>query len=282
MQKTLTFLAPLAMAVTLAMPVAAQDTVTKDTVLATVNGTDITMGHVIVAAAILPEQYRTLPDAVLFQGVLDQLIQQQALADQFEGDLPARATLSLENERRSLTAGEKVEELMAAAVTDADAQAAYDEQYGGADAQQEYNASHILVETKEEADAIKADLDGGADFGALAREKSTGPSGPSGGSLGWFGAGQMVPAFEQATFALSAGEVSEPVQTQFGWHVILLSETRIQEAPAFADVEEELKAQIAQVRIQDQITEAEATADVDRSGAEGVDPTMIKNLDLVN
>jgi len=279
MQKPLTFLAPLAVAVTLALPGFAQDTVNRDTVVATVNGTDITMGNMIVALAILPEQYKSLPDNVLFNGVLDQLIQQQALADSFTGELPARVTLSIENETRSLTAGEVVEQMMGQAVSDADLKAAYEEQYGSVEPEQEYNASHILVETKEEADAIKAELDGGADFAALAREKSTGPSGPGGGSLGWFGKGMMVPAFETATIALKAGEISEPVQTQFGWHVILLGETRLKEAPAFEDVREELQTQVSQTRIQEQITGVAAAADVDRTAAENIDPALIKNIE---
>ena len=190
MQKPLTFLAPLAVALTLAVPVFAQDAVTKDTVVATVNGTDITLGNMIVARAILPEQYQSLPDEVLFNGILDQLVQQQALADSFEGELPARVTLSIENETRSLTAGEVVEQMMGASVSDSDLQAAYDEQYGSVEPEQEFNASHILVETKEEADAIKAELDGGADFAAMAREKSTGPSGPGGGTKQHRGCGR--------------------------------------------------------------------------------------------
>jgi len=281
MQKPLTFLASLAVAVTLALPSFAQDTVNKDTVVATVNGTDITMGNMIVALAVLPEQYKSLPDDVLFNGVLDQLIQQQALADSFSGELPARVTLSIENETRSLTAGEVVEQMMGQAISDADLKAAYAEQYGNVEPEQEYNASHILVETKEEADAIKSELDGGADFAAMAREKSTGPSGPGGGNLGWFGKGMMVPEFEQATVALEAGQVSEPVQTQFGWHVILLTETRIKEAPAFEDVREELQTQVSQTRIQTQITEVADAAEVDKSGAEGIDPALIKNLEWV-
>ena len=75
----------------------------------------------------------------------------------------------------------------------------------------------------DEAKAIVEELKGGADFAATAREKSTGPSGPGGGSLGWFGAGAMVPEFETAVAAMEAGDISDPVQTQFGWHVIKLN-----------------------------------------------------------
>lgn len=279
MQKPLTFLAPLAIIACLALPAFAQDAVTKDTVVATVNGTDITIGNMIVARAILPEQYTQLPDDILFSGILDQLIQQTALADKFEGELPARVTLSIENETRSLTAGEVVEQMMGAAVSEEDLQAAYDEQYGSAEPDEEFNASHILVETEEEANAIKAELDGGADFAAVAREKSTGPSGPGGGSLGWFSKGMMVPEFEEATVALAVGDVSAPVKTQFGWHVILLTEKRKAEVPAMDDVREELQTQLAQTKVQESIEAVAAEADVDRTGAEDIDPTSIKNTD---
>lgn len=282
MQKPLTFLSSLALAAAVALPVAAQDEPGVDTVVATVNDTEITLGHMLVARATLPQQYQQLPDDVLFKGILDQLVQQTALADSFTGELPPRVTLSIENETRSLTAGEAIEGVMAEDVSDEELQAAYDAQYKDAEPEQEFNASHILVETKEEADAIKAELDGGADFAEIAKEKSTGPSGPGGGSLGWFGPGMMVPAFEEAVAGMEAGSVSDPVETQFGWHVIKLNETRTAEAPALEDVREELETQVRQTKVQDAIESLTEAAEVDRSAAEGIDPTVLKNTEWLN
>ncbi|MFG6608911.1 peptidylprolyl isomerase [Sulfitobacter sp. 1A12057] len=282
MQKPLTFLSSLALAAAVALPVAAQDEPGLDTVVATVNDTEITLGHMIVARASLPQQYQQLPEDVLFKGLLDQLVQQTALADSFTGELPPRVTLSLENETRSLTAGEAIEGVMAEDVSDEELQAAYDAQYSDAEPEPEFNASHILVETKEEADAIKAELDGGADFAELAKEKSTGPSGPGGGSLGWFGPGMMVPAFEEAVAGMEAGSVSEPVETQFGWHVIKLNETRTAEAPALEDVREELETQVRQTNVQEAIESLTDSAEVDRSAAEGVDPSVLNNIEWLN
>lgn len=279
MQKPLTFLASAALSIALAVPGFAQDEMTLETVVATVNGKDITLGHMIVARAGLPDQYQQLPDEVLFEGILDQLVQQTALSDTLTGELPARVTLSLQNETRSLTAAEAIEQSMAAPVDEADIVAAYDAQYAGQDQGEEYNASHILVETLEAAQAIKAELDEGADFAEMARERSTGPSGPGGGSLGWFGKGMMVPSFEEAVIALEPGAISDPVETQFGWHVILLNETRQIEAPSMASVREELELQIRQTRVQTYIEEVTAAADVDQSGAEGIDPAIIKNIE---
>jgi peptidyl-prolyl cis-trans isomerase C len=283
MQKTLTFLASLAFTATLALPLAAQEAANADpsTVVATVGGTEITIGHMIVAWASLPEQYQGLPDDVLFQGILDQLVQQTALQQQFDGNLPARVALQLENERRSLTAGEAVNGIMEAPLEEADVQAAYDKDYADVDQAPEFNASHILVETEEEAIAVQQELADGAEFAAVAREKSTGPSGPNGGQLGWFGKGAMVPEFEAAVTELEVEAVSDPVKTQFGWHVIKLNETRAQNVPPLEEVREEIELQIRQIHAQEEIEAITAAADVDRSGAEGIAPSVIKQVNVL-
>ncbi|WP_372992591.1 peptidylprolyl isomerase [Sulfitobacter sp.] len=281
MQKSLTFLAPFMVAASLSLPAMAQEEVKADTVVATVNGTEITVGHMIIARATLPEQYQQLPPEVLFKGILDQLVQQTALEQSFEGDVPARVALSLENERRQLIAGEVIEKAMAADISAQDLASAYEEEYGSAEPTEEYNASHILVETEEDALAVKAEVDGGADFAETAKVKSTGPSGPGGGSLGWFGPGMMVPAFETAVQGLEVGAVSMPVETQFGWHIIKLDDKRNKDAPAMESVKEELELQIRQVKAQEMITDMTDAADVDRSAADAIDPTVLTNLGLL-
>jgi len=280
MQKPLTFLSTLAIVTTLALPAAAQETPTADpnVVVATVGSTEITVGHMIAAWASLPEQYQGLPDDVLFQGILDQLVQQTALQQQFTGDLPQRVSIQLENERRSLTAGEAINDIMNLPLDEADVQAAYEEEYSNAEQTVEYNASHILVETEEAALAVVEELANGAEFATVAREKSTGPSGPNGGQLGWFGPGAMVPEFEEAVIALEVGAVSAPVKTQFGWHIITLNESRVQDAPTLEDVREELELQIRQIRAQEKIEEVTAAAEVDRSGSEGINVAVIKQV----
>ena len=279
MMKHLLCLPALGLVAAMALPAAAQD---ADTVVATVNGTDITVGHMIVARATLPAQFQELPDEVLFNGILEQLVQQTLLAQSFDGDLPPRAVLSLENETRSLTAGEALELVLADALTPAAIEAAYQERFEGVEAEQEYNASHILVETEEAAKAIKEEIEGGADFAAVAREKSTGPSGPNGGQLGWFGKGAMVPSFEAAVIGLEAGQISDPVQTQFGWHVIILNETRVQERPALEDIRAELEEQVRATTLDAHIAELEAGAQINRDGAGDVDPALLKDMSLVN
>jgi peptidyl-prolyl cis-trans isomerase C len=109
-------------------------------------------------------------------------------------------------------------------------------------ANEQIKARHILVETEDKAKGVIADLKKGGDFAALARERSTGPSASDGGKLGFFGRGQMVPAFEAAAFKLKKGAFTEiPVKTQFGWHVILVEDRKKSEAPSFEDVEKYLR-----------------------------------------
>ena len=279
MPKGLTFLSSLALVAVLALPVAAAPN--ANTVVARVNGEDITLGHMIIARATLPQKYQQVPADVLYSAILDQLIQQTALLQSRSRDVPQQITLQLENERRSLLAADVIEQVMQGAGNDADIKAAYDTKYASGFGDDEFHAAHILVETEEEAKAIKADLDAGADFAATAKERSTGPSGPGGGDLGWFSLGAMVPEFEAAVVTLAAGQVSDPVQTQFGWHVILLSERRKSTAPELESVREELAVQLRAEAVEAKIEELTAIATIERPEIEGLAPELILNLDLV-
>ena len=280
MPKRLAFLPSLVLVAFLALPVAAEPP-NADTVVARVNGVEIKLGHMIVARASLPEQYQQLPADMLYQAILDQLIQQSALSQVGSGDVPLHVQLSLDNERRSLLAAEVIEDVLAGAVTESDVQAAYDARYADGFGGDEYNASHILVETEEEAAMIKVELDAGAGFAAIAKERSTGPSGPNGGELGWFGTGQMVPEFEAAVVALEPGQVSDPVQTQFGWHVIVLNDKRKAEAPAMDEVREEITGELMRAAVESKVAELTAGATIERPEVEDLTPELLLNIDLV-
>lgn len=255
------------------------DAVTSETVLATVNGTDITLGHLIALRGRLPEQYQQLSDDVLYQGMIDQIIQQQILAD--AATRTKALELGIENESRAYVASQELARLSGAPIAGDVLQARYDAEFGDAEAAPEYNASHILVETEEEALTLVAELDGGADFAELAREKSTGPSGPGGGQLGWFGPGMMVPSFEEAVAGMEPGAVSAPVETQFGWHVIKLNETRLQDVPALDQVRGELEQVIRDEALQETLAALTAAADVTRTEVE-IDPSVIRDEDLLS
>ncbi|MFP5481294.1 MAG: peptidylprolyl isomerase [Alphaproteobacteria bacterium] len=270
----------LGLALVLAGPVLAEGE-TAATVVATVNGTEITLGHMIALRESLPEQYQTLPDDVLFKGILDQLIQQETLK-QATTDLSTRHTATLENEQRGYVSGVAIERVVAEAVTDEALQAAYDARFKDAAPQTEYNAAHILVASEEEAEKLKADLAAGADFAELAKAHSTDTgSGAAGGDLGWFGLGVMVKPFEDAVVAAKVGEVTGPIATDFGYHLILVKETRVAEQPTLEMMRDELAAEIENAAITARIEELTKDATITREG-EGLDPTLLKNSTLID
>ncbi len=271
------FIAGAALAALMVTPALAQD---GETVLATVNGNEITLGHVIVAVSQLPEQYQGLPDEVLLTGLLEQLVQQELVAAAAADNMTGYMETAIENENRALLAAIALDDIAMAEISDEDLQAEYDAQFGSVEAAMEFNASHILVETQEEAQALVDQLEEGADFAELAQEHSTGPSGPNGGQLGWFGAGMMVPAFEQAVFTLGVGEVSDPVETRFGWHVIILNDSREQALPTLDDVRADLTEMLRTARVDTYIEELREGGEVDQPELD-IDPALIRNLDLL-
>jgi peptidyl-prolyl cis-trans isomerase C len=270
-----------ALAITLTLPVSAsaQD-VTADTVAANVNGTIITIGHMIVVRDALAGQYNNVYDEVLFEGILDQLIQQTVLS-QTIGSPSMAVQIRLENERRALLAGAAMSLAIDRAVTEDALKALYEDRFASAEQSRENNASHILVETEEEAQALVEALEGGADFADLARKMSTGPSGPNGGELGWFGPGMMVAPFEEAVVALEVGKISAPIQTQFGWHVIKLNDSRLLAAPSLAEVRNELAEELEQQAIEKTLADLTEAADIIRPDLSNIDPAILNNTGLV-
>lgn len=147
-------------------------------------------------------------------------------------------------------------------ISDEDIKKAYDERVTKL-ASKEFNARHILVKAEDEAKAIIKELSGGADFAKLAKEKSTGPSGSNGGSLGWFKAQTMVPAFANAVKGMKKGAVSlEAVKTQFGYHVIKLEDSRDAKLPTLESLKPQLKRVTAQIKMLDYMKELKKTADI--------------------
>ena len=257
----------------------AQQAPTSETVVVTVNGKDITVGHVIALANRLPDRFKQLPDIDLFKGVVDQLIQQSLLSHEVDADSKA-IRLSIENETRALLATVALGEVEDAATTDELIEKAYNDQYSDATGTQEFNAAHILVKTEDEAKDLVTQLESGVDFAQLARAKSTGPSGPNGGALGWFGLGQMVPQFEQAVVIMDIGAISPPVKTQFGWHVIKLNEKREKPAAPLVDVRAQLIEQLQTVAVEKYLNNIELTADIKRSDRK-FDPSIIRQSKLL-
>ena len=221
--------------------VAAQD----NAVLAKVGDREITAADVDQAAQDLAQQFQNFPQAERRARVLDSLIDFHTLAL-----LAEQAGLDKNQELQRRLALLRARALhndffiknIQPTVTDDMVKARFDEEIAKVTPEKQVKARHILVKTADEAKAIIEELEGGADFAELAKAKSTGPSGPKGGDLGTFGKGQMVPAFEAAAFALEKGAFSkEPVQTQFGFHIIKVEDKIDQPLPTFEQLEQNLR-----------------------------------------
>jgi peptidyl-prolyl cis-trans isomerase C len=216
------------------------------TVVATVDGVEITEADVRLAETELDQQFAQLtPEqkrAAALSAVIEiRVMSNKAKAAGYDQDEAFKRRMEFLTQR-ALHA-EMIEKEVAPQVNDETVRARYDKEMAAAAPVNEVKASHILVKTKEEAEAIIKELDGGADFAAIAKEKSTDPgSGASGGDLGYFSAGQMVPEFEKAAFALNPGEYTkEPVESQFGWHIIKLEDKRAKQPPAFDAVKDQIR-----------------------------------------
>lgn len=263
MSKSAKFFGAALLALSLASPLRAAD-LTAETVIATVNGENITLGQMIAARKALPEQYQQLPDDVLFKGLLEQLIQQTAMAQVGEKNKTQLDDLNVENQKRAYFSGQVLEAAASAAVTEEALKKTYDEKYAKAVPAKEYDASHILVKTEEEAKAIKAELDKGADFAKLAKEKSKDPGAADGGDLGFFTKEQMVPEFSAVAFALEPGKISDPVKSQFGWHVIKVEEKRDRKPPDFEQVKGQIQNFVLRKAQADYVTKLRSEAKVER------------------
>ncbi|MDQ2065113.1 peptidylprolyl isomerase [Xinfangfangia sp. CPCC 101601] len=280
MAKMTGFYAAAAMMVALSGPVFAEGE-TAATVIATVNGTEITLGQMIALRENLPPQYLDLPDDVLYNGLLEQLVQQEVLA-QAHTELSARDTANVDNSRRAYLSGVVIEDVVTSSVTDEALQAAYDARFKDAAPQQEYNAAHILVDDEEKAKELKSQIEGGADFAELAKANSTDTgSGAQGGDLGWFGLGMMVKPFEDAVVAATPGKVTDPVKSDFGWHIVLVKETRTAAQPTLDEMREELAVEIENKAVEAKITALTDAAKIERPGA-AFDPAVAKKTELID
>jgi peptidyl-prolyl cis-trans isomerase C len=241
----------------------AEEKTATDVVIATVNGDKIMKSTLDGYLAILNKSGKKVADK---QAAIDDLVATEiALQEARKSDIlerPATKKAIKDYTRNILLKTWTKEKVDSFKIDDATVKAAYDERVTKL-ASKEYNARHILVKTEDEAKAIIKELDGGADFEKLAKEKSTGPSGSNGGSLGWFKAQTMVPAFSNAVKTMSKGDVSKtPVKTQFGFHIIKVEDSRDSKLPTLESLEAQLKRVIAQKKMLAYMVELKKTADV--------------------
>ena len=214
-------------------------------VLASIDGQPITEAELDLAVNDLEQQLVNIPAERRRAAALSFLVEIRLLAAEAEKtglhETPAFQRRMRMLRQRTLHTG-FVEQEVAAKMTEEEVRGRYDLEVANTPPVNEIKARHILLKTKDEAMAVIGELDGGAEFVALAKRKSTGPSGPNGGDLGYFGPGQMVPPFEDVAFKLQVGSFSkEPVETQFGWHVILVEDRRTRQPPAYEEVREQMR-----------------------------------------
>ena len=231
----------------------AQTAVTGERVVATVNGEEILASDVAAMYRSLPAQYQQVPMESLFPQMIDNLVSRKLVAEAARAagildDPEVRARMQRNQEiiLQDVYLVRRIE----TEIDQARLRPAYERMTSSWQEEEEVRASHILVATEAEAAAIIDALAAGAEFADLARERSTGPSGPAGGDLGYIRYAQMVPSFAAAAFALDPGEVSPaPVQTRFGWHVITVVDRRVSRTPSFEDSVEGLREQETQALI---------------------------------
>lgn len=244
----------------------------EDKVVATVNGQSITEAELSMAETELDPQFAQLSPEQKRAAALSAMIEIRLMAAESE---KAGVTETEDFKRRMeflrLRAlhSQFVGDAIANTVTEEAVRARYDQEIAAAPAVNETRASHILVNSEEEAKAIIAELEGGADFAEIAKAKSNDGAAPQGGDLGYFGPGRMVPEFEQAVFALDVGQHSqEPVQTQFGFHVIKVTDKRPQQPPAFEQVQGQIRSLMLREKYFEQVAALRGSAEVEIADAE--------------
>ena len=236
-------------------------------VLAHVGDKDITRADLNAFLDKLPAGVKGLPPAVLEPMALDQLINDQLIS---KAALDAKVQDSkeykdhLEALKTKLLTQTYFEEKLQPKLTDSAIRAEYEDLKKQNPSQKEYEARHMLVDTKEQAQDLIKQLDKGAKFAKLASENNKGPEKEKGGELGYVTPKEVVPEFGEALAKLKKGEYTkEPVKSQFGWHVILLEDSRMRAAPKFDDVKDQVKQHLEQKLAQDEIATLRKDAKVE-------------------
>jgi peptidyl-prolyl cis-trans isomerase C len=254
----------LAMALFAALPVRADD---ANPVLAKVNGSEIRQSDMAIAEEELGPSLEKMDPASRRENLLAFLIDMKIVAKAAEDKKVADSD---EFKKRLAFARNRLlmDQLLAnegkAATTDEAMKKVYDDAAKQIASEQEVHARHILVETEDEAKAIKAELDKGADFAELAKKKSKDPGASDGGDLGFFTKDQMVPEFSAVAFALEPGKISDPVKSQFGWHIIKVEEKRDRKPPDFDQVKSQIEAYVTRKAQAEYVAKLRESAKIER------------------
>jgi peptidyl-prolyl cis-trans isomerase C len=244
-----------------------------DPILATVNGQPIHLSDAQIAASSLPAQLQQLPPQELLPLIVNQLIDRKALliaaqAENLQKDPQVAAAMKQAADEKLENA--YVQQKVAPQITDAAVAAIYKSNYAGKPGPVQVDARHILVKTKAQAEAIIVQLNHGANFAKLAEKDSIDPGAANGGELGWFSQDQMVPAFANAAFALKPGQYTKtPVQSQFGWHIILCEGRRTAPPQSFDQVKQQISQQVADAAIKSTLADARSKVTIQTFNPDG-------------
>jgi peptidyl-prolyl cis-trans isomerase C len=255
-------------AFSLAMVLLAGTARADDKVLAKVNGAEIKQSDLTMAEEELAPSLAQMDPSTKDENVLSFLIDMKIVAKAAEDEKIA----DTDEFKKRLTFTRNrllMDSLLAAkgkaATTDDAMKKVYEEASKQISGEQEVHARHILVETEDEAKAVKAELDKGADFAELAKKKSKDPGASDGGDLGFFTKEQMVPEFSEVAFKLDPGKISDPVKSQFGWHIIKVEEKRNRKPPEFDQVKAQIETYVTRKAQADYVGKLREGAKIERT-----------------
>jgi peptidyl-prolyl cis-trans isomerase C len=262
-------------ALSLAMVLLAGPARADDKVLAKVNGAEIKQSDLAMAEEELAPSLAQMDPATKDENVLSFLIDMKIVAKAAEDEKIA----DTDEFKKRLTFTRNrllMDSLLAAkgkaATTDDAMKKVYEEASKQISGEQEVHARHILVETEDEAKAVKAELDKGADFAELAKKKSKDPGASDGGDLGFFTKEQMVPEFSEVAFKLEPGKISDPVKSQFGWHIIKVEEKRNRKPPEFDQVKAQIETYVTRKAQADYVGKLRESAKIERTDQAAATP----------
>ncbi|TNE39151.1 MAG: peptidylprolyl isomerase [Alphaproteobacteria bacterium] len=239
----------------------------SDFVVARVNGTVIRLSDVIMAKRELPDEFESLPQDVVFEALVEQLIDRRLLAGEawrtgVEQSPLAQSRIRFEREKilRDLYMVELIEDQ----ISNKSINTLYEKKYLSPDAVQEVHLNQIVVRDREDADKARSAIDGGEEFGDVARRLSVDVSAVRGGDLGYKTRDQMDETMARVAFGLDVNVVSPPVQSRFGWHLLMVSERRTKEPPPIEEVREALREELLQSVVDREVTELRKKASIKR------------------
>ena len=257
----------------------AQESLSADTPFIEVNGKTIKFGSAIIAFSKIRQSNMKFDEKTIFSQIIQQLVNEELLSQKIDKENQL-TLLAIEHEERSAKAAQMVSKILKNFPNEELVNSAYKNLTNEFKGSLEYNASHILVEEEDKARTILRDLEEGKEFEVLAKEHSIGPTGKNGGNLNWFDLSTMVPEFSTALMVLSEGDISQPVKTQFGWHLIKLNKTREKQVPGLKEVRTQLVQNLRQKKINDYLSSLTENSKINFL-VKDINPNEITNMQLL-